>query len=638
MAVESERESYFTKHLFRTGLECPTRLYYKAKAYPENEEFLPFIAHYRYNKNQLISLARSSFPKGVQVNDTASQSALLQTEKLLNQNQATVFDPVFVAKQCMARIPILDKKGNRINLYQFHTRAFKAKKHSLSDNQGNIYAKWLDYLIDFAYRVHIIQKCHADFEILPIMVLPSKYALAQSEALPEKLRKINKGELSPEQVSSDVDELLIELDVKGEVDSILSGAYFKDEFKGRSFDEVLDFLTETFFNENKYPVKVGPKCKNCEFRLERDRVVAGEKSGFRECWEEANNTMISSYAGELVFDLIGPGTKRWVKEGIYFQQEVPQNEYFDLESIQRTEGRISEKQRQSLQIMKARGIEIPKEIVKKQLFTELDRWEYPIHFLDFEAGNYAVPTRKDRNPYHLLVFQFSCHSLQEDGSWTHQQWLHESDSDYSNYQLVRRLMKIPDILKGTLVQYSEFERNALKTVRKEIKKEKDEVSDASELYSWLSEIIRRNDSTRKTSPYLADLSRMVKSHYYNSQMQDSLSIKDVLQSVMTVSPRLKELYSQPYSSSNFKSMIWWQPGSDDQARSPYRLITKNEEKVQDVRRGTEAMVVYSKLLSEDLTKEQRQAYKKALLRYCEVDTLAMLMIYQHWAYLKEDRN
>lgn len=638
MALGSDSKSYFTRHLFRTGLECPTRLYYRALDYPENQESLPFIAHYRYNKRQLKNLAKCSFPKGVQIDTLSTEGAAEKTEECLKENTITLFDPVFIWKHYKAKISILVRKANHVDIYYFQTRAFKPEKHDVSNSRGDIYAKWLDYLTDIAFQVHVMEKCYPDFDISPHLVVPSKYALAQSDALTKRLNSILKGDLSPEEVTADVEELLVRLEVKGEVDSIRSGSYFEGEFKGKSFEEVLQQLAGLYFSKNKYPVSIGRKCKNCEFRIEQSRVVQGERSGFQECWHEAVEDQLKGKPRKVVFDLIGPGTNRWVERGIYFQQQVPEGEFYDLEAIHKAEGRITEKQRQSLQILQARGSDIPEEIIKPKLFEELDRWQYPIHFLDFEAGNYVIPQRSERTPYHLLVFQYSCHTLYEDGSWTHTDWIDEPGGDYSNYQLIRKLKAIPDILSGTLVQYSNFERNALKTIRQELKQDWESVADASELYDWTGEIIRRNDSSSSSSPFLADLSRMVKSYYYNHYMQDSLSIKDVLQSVLTISPRLKELYSKPYSSSNFESMVWWQLAGKNEAQSPYRLMAESEQEVEGVRRGTEAMVVYAKLLSEDLSDTRREAYKKALLRYCEVDTLAMLMIYQHWNSLMQARN
>lgn len=640
MALGSNSNFYFTRHLFRTGLECPTRLYYRALNYPENQTSLPFINHYRYNKKQLKNLAKCSFPKGIQIDTSSLEDAAKTTEKDLRKSKITLFDSVFIWEKFMAKIPILEKKDNRVEIYHFQTRAFRPEKHDVSSSRGDIYAKWLDYLTDVTFQVHIVEKCYPDWEIHPYLVLPSKYALAHNDGLPKLLRKITSGELTPEEVNADVEELMVRLDVKGEVGSIRSGAYFEGDFEGKTFNEVLLLLADLYFGKKKYPVSIGRKCKSCEFRIEQNRVKQGDKSGFLECWHEAVEDRIRDKSDKVVFDLIGPGTNRWLERGVYFQQQVPEGEFYDLDAIRSAEGRITEKQRQSLQILQARGEEVPKEIIKPTLFEELGRWEYPIHFLDFEAGNYVLPMRRERTPYHLLVFQYSCHTLYEDGSWVHHDWIDDPDQSeaYSNYEMVRHLKEVPDILQGTLVQYSNFERNALKTIRKELKHDREKVADAGALNEWIGEIIRRNDSSHRSSPFLADLSRMVKSFYYNRQMEDSLSIKDVLQSVLTVSPYLRELYTKPYNSSNFESMIWWQSDAKNEALSPYRLMVENEEEVEGVRRGTEAMVVYARLLSEELSAKQRKAYKKALLRYCEVDTLAMLMIYQHWSNLMEKRN
>ena len=42
------------------------------------------------------------------------------------------------------------------------------------------------------------------------------------------------------------------------------------------------------------------------------------------------------------------------------------------------------------------------------------------------------------------------------------------------------------------------------------------------------------------------------------------------------------------------------------------------------------MTAYSYLQYVDMSKEERELLVKGLLRYCELDTLAMVMIYEHW--------
>lgn len=634
MSESSRPDIYFSKHLFRTGLQCPTRLFYKASNYPENRQPLPFIAHYRYNKKQLKSLFKSRYPKGIQIDRASVERAYRETRKRLQKDRAVLFDAVFIHGRFMAKVPVLEKDGHSINVYRVQTKAFQRGKHSISHRDGRIYSKWRDYIIDFAFQVHIMCKCYPEWKVRPFLVLPAKYARAKIDGLHKVIREIRTGKVDPQKTGIAGEKLLLCLDVSEEIEQLRSGLLREEGILGgMTFDEVLETLANRFYNKEKPPVTIGSKCKGCEFRIERERVRNGEQSGFVECWNSALGECLDTNYKPSVFELIGPGTNHWIERGIYFQEDVPDGEFYDVATIQRTKGRINEKQRQSLQIMQAKGKTVPKEIVKPNLFRELNRWEYPIHFLDFEAGNYTIPIRKGRKPYHLVVFQYSCHTLHEDGSWTHEEWIDKPNGIYPNYEMVRRLKEVPHITDGTIVQYSNFERNALKTIRKELSLEQHKVKDAGILAAWLNEIIHRHDSSRTSGPYLADLSRLVKHFYYNHKMEDSLSIKDVLQSVLTVSPRLKELYSRPYNSSNFESFFWWQQDAEGNARSPYQLMLEEQE--NGVRRGTEAMVVYAQLLSEELDASRKKAHVKALLRYCEVDTLAMLMIYQHWKYLME---
>ena len=42
------------------------------------------------------------------------------------------------------------------------------------------------------------------------------------------------------------------------------------------------------------------------------------------------------------------------------------------------------------------------------------------------------------------------------------------------------------------------------------------------------------------------------------------------------------------------------------------------------------MMVYAKMQFTEMTDKEREYYRNALLRYCELDTLAMVMIYEGW--------
>jgi hypothetical protein len=53
-------------------------------------------------------------------------------------------------------------------------------------------------------------------------------------------------------------------------------------------------------------------------------------------------------------------------------------------------------------------------------------------------------------------------------------------------------------------------------------------------------------------------------------------------------------------------------------------------KIQD---GAAAMMAFGKMQFTEMDNQERSSLVKALLQYCELDTLAMLMIYEHWKSL-----
>ena len=49
------------------------------------------------------------------------------------------------------------------------------------------------------------------------------------------------------------------------------------------------------------------------------------------------------------------------------------------------------------------------------------------------------------------------------------------------------------------------------------------------------------------------------------------------------------------------------------------------------------MTAYARLQFTDIPESERQATCQALLRYCELDTLAMVMIWEAWNHVLEYR-
>lgn len=50
----------------------------------------------------------------------------------------------------------------------------------------------------------------------------------------------------------------------------------------------------------------------------------------------------------------------------------------------------------------------------------------------------------------------------------------------------------------------------------------------------------------------------------------------------------------------------------------------------EIAQGAAAMTAYARLQFEDLAPQERLLIESALLRYCELDTMAMVMIFEAW--------
>jgi CRISPR/Cas system-associated exonuclease Cas4 (RecB family) len=91
---------------------------------------------------------------------------------------------------------------------------------------------------------------------------------------------------------------------------------------------------------------------------------------------------------------------------------------------------------------------------------ELSRLTYPLHFLDFETDNPAIPRLEGMHPYEQMPFQFSCHIMDDKGNLEHRVYLHETESDPRRLLLESLREAIGKM--GTIIAYSAgFEKGIL---------------------------------------------------------------------------------------------------------------------------------------------------------------------------------
>lgn len=200
----------------------------------------------------------------------------------------------------------------------------------------------------------------------------------------------------------------------------------------------------------------------------------------------------------------------------------------------------------------------------------LSTLSYPLYFLDFETYQQSIPMYDNVKPYMQIPFQYSLHYIESvDGELKHTEYLGDGVNDPRRELAVRLVNDIP--MNVTTVAYNMmFEKMVIKSL--------------ANLFPDLSEhLMNIHDNMKDLMIPFKDRS------YYTKDMHGSYSIKYVLPALFPDDPSL------------------------------------NYHNLDMVHNGSEAMNSYSNLSS--MTKEEQEVLRYNMLKYCELDTYAMVKIY-----------
>jgi len=202
--------------------------------------------------------------------------------------------------------------------------------------------------------------------------------------------------------------------------------------------------------------------------------------------------------------------------------------------------------------------------------------------------------------------------------------------------------------EGTVFQFSPYENSTLNQIK--IQLEKSAEPDKNILISFIKTLTTpptdRNYKGQIWEPSrgMVDLCKIIKAYYYNPYTKGSNSIKAILPAIFKTSSYIKKKYSQKLgninmTSKNFKGNHIWLTEQNGEIIDPYKILEKpfkdwnpefqRKSTIEEINDGGAAMIAYGLTQYTDMSENERENIKKALLKYCELDTLAMVMVFEH---------
>jgi hypothetical protein len=192
----------------------------------------------------------------------------------------------------------------------------------------------------------------------------------------------------------------------------------------------------------------------------------------------------------------------------------------------------------------------------------------PAWHLDFETLSPAIPLYPGTRPYETVPFQWSLHRVRSDRTLEHHEFLAGGRAD-PREELATRLLDVVSDSKEPVLVYSGYEARCL-----------------SELATVLPRLRR---PLRRLRVRLVDLLEVVRDHVYHPAFRCSYSLKQVAPALV--------------------------PG--------FRY-----EHLGPITRGDQAAQEFTRIASGECAPDVEASLRRALLAYCEHDTLALVRLHE----------
>ena len=651
---------YLTKSRFKLALECPTKLYYTGKNEYANQKiedtFLLALADGGF---QVGALAKCYFPGGHEIKTLDYDEALCQTNELLKKDSVIIFEAAVKFETLFIRADILIKNENCIKLVEVKAKSIDtATAGSFLNKNGSIASSWKPYLYDVAFQKHVVSCAFPKQTVSAYLMGVDKNSYCPTDGLNQKF-KIGKDQTGRKNVVVSSNLLKVDLDnhilVRVDVDEYCEQIYSEMIEVGQSsisFTDYVKLLADSYIGDEKIVSLPSSCCSICEFKTNEQEAAAGIKSGFDECWKGGLNWADDDLKEPNVLDIWNFGKKdQCIHEGRIKLVDIIEE---DISPKSDTKPGFSSSERQWLQVQKVQNNDTTHWFDWENMHREMSSWVYPLHFIDFETTMVAIPFNKGRHPYEGIAFQFSHHLVLEDGRIEHHgQYLNTTIGEFPNYDFLRKLKNELELDQGSIFRYATHENTFLNIIYKQLIEDLDDIPDREELCEFVRTITNSVGGSEKKwegTRNMIDMCEIVKRYYYNPATKGSNSIKQVLPALLNSSRFLKKKYAAPIygaeggiPSLNYKDWKWIK-FKNGRVIDPYKLMPNMFQYISQrdfvllsdsdkLNNGGAALTAYARMQFEEMSEYERSEIRQALLKYCELDTLAMVMIYEGWKEL-----
>ncbi len=626
---------YLTKSDLKTARSCSTKLHYKKLGYPTVDRVDAYTRILADGNFIISKIAHLLYPEGIYVSanfnsDASIAEAAEYTIAQLQNENVTLFEPVFYAEHKLARADILVKQGDRIEIIEIRSKGFDSVAHedlvkyrhlSLFRNKrtGKVGGEWKYIIEDIAYQVGILQEMLAahlpdlEAKISPYLLVPDKAKTTTIDNLASyfQIERLSTHRNSFSKFNG------IKVNFTGDIAEIERDRFLT---KVSIETEVAELIEPTIATAQKYlgyliersPEMFAPlskNCKSCEYRAsDRD-----PRDGFRECWgdlADAEHHVLDLYQMGRIGGIETPLVNALIQQRQVSMFHVPLEELNDYTYSYR-------------QLIQIEYTQKNKEWISEYLPKIVQQVEYPIHFIDFETSRMAIPYRAGMQPYEQVAFQWSCHTIAEpDAAPVQTEWL-DLENTFPNFRFAESLMEcLGD--RGTILTWATHENSVLRDIYYQM-----QTYDYQnpQLQTWLANTAKLGN---KGKSQLVDMNALTLKHYFHPLMKGRTSLKCVLPAVWKTNSYLHEI---PYFQEYYRNV-------DGEILSPYDVLSelKIGDRTHVVNEGAGAMLAYQDLMygenrSCDDNQSTRSQWKELLYQYCRLDTMAMVIIWTHWQNL-----